>query len=1235
MMKFNSQIIQKPTTIERRTLRLMIIIGVIAIAFFLYTIFKTENIGYYPLYVLLMITMVYYCLKFLHEWYHYFSISANEKATTQKIYTVDILTTYCAGEPFDMLEQTLRAVQNISYPHTTWCCDEADDPEVKALCFTLGVKHVTRKIKINAKAGNINNALQFATGELCVVLDPDHIPSPDFLDNVVAYFDDPKIGFVQIVQAYYNQHESLVAKGAAQQTYQFYGPMMMAMHSYGTVQAIGANCTFRRAAIDSIGGHASGLSEDMHTAMQMHAKGWKSIYVPVLLTRGLVPATLSSYYKQQLKWSRGTWELLVTSYPRLFTKFTWRQRLHYFTLPFHYLCGLIFFINFLIPVISLFTGYIPLKMDVLGFALASFPVIAMGTFIRHYVQKWVVEETERGFHIVGGILQIGAWWVHSVGFIYTLLRKKVPYIPTPKNDNDPLPLLLNLPNIFIAVVSIVAIVYGLVNDYNPYTIFMVGLASMQVFFMIFIFSISGYIKTESTANNFINKIRQHTWLIVKSHGFIRKYAAILSVLVVSIFIWGFRQMQLLPTFLPEPLPQLEVFYTGIYQPENTDGLTNTSNVFAVDNEKNNFSIISFYIPWENKTASNFPEDSLQLVYKNNAIPLINWVPWITDPVSGKLIDEQVFKNILTGKYDTLINSYAQKMRAINKPIYLRFAAQQHNNLTAIIQNTQPTDFILAWQYVFAKFKNAGAEKVIWVWNPWNVETALDFFPGKKYVDWLAVNVLDYNLPKIEISGNSFDSLYRPYHNLTVFNLGIPVMIAEAGTLSPNKKIWWSDAWNNIDTAFTEIKSVVFYNNKFDHYFVELNKTKDINWNIDKDILLSSPTNSKLIIEAGIKLPQITSSNFNYQLPDTFKTVFYDKGYYWFRNRHTMMLKSLDADLIEMKKMGINTLERTMPGFYDKMLGKLLVKNNIKLISRFAVLALPNIIDDELKMKKEKEKILSTIKENLTNKNIVAWNLGDDILYNLENQTFKPDYFHFKNKYLFWINDVCNEIRLIDKQRPILIDLNWDEKGEARILEYQKYVPQINKFMLAADAKFAQGLKYNLKENMAWGKVPVLLWDSIPAIKKSGVIPAWQDIENTDYVTLNGLLDLNSRRKIGFRIVNNLWGTNQIAESPLPEIKILKPAKTTRPDVTLNYHIMYRKDDTKWRLYNAASGSIHFEWYLVRKDQYQNTMFLKKIGEGPSIALTIPENPQYYQLYVEAILGKDVRVTNSSLNTPLY
>jgi cellulose synthase (UDP-forming) len=181
---------------------------------------------------------------------------------------------------------------------------------------------VTRKEKKFAKAGNINHALKLAHGQIAVVLDPDHDPSPYLLERTLGYFEDPAVGFVQSVQAYGNQNDSFVAKAAAQQSYHFYGPFMTGTNTHGTTQAIGANCVFRRAALDSIGGHAAGLAEDMHTAMRLYAQGWQSVYVPEILTRGLTPSTLTAFYKQQLKWACGTFDLLFQEYPKLFRSFT-------------------------------------------------------------------------------------------------------------------------------------------------------------------------------------------------------------------------------------------------------------------------------------------------------------------------------------------------------------------------------------------------------------------------------------------------------------------------------------------------------------------------------------------------------------------------------------------------------------------------------------------------------------------------------------------------------------------------------------------------------------------------------------------------------------------------------------------------------------------------------------------------------------------------------------------------
>ena len=466
------------------TIRLMIILGLVTMALFLYWFLDNDHVGYTPLYILLTTALFFKLLRTLHEWYHYYAVSIPVKPQLRTKFTVDVLTTACPGEPHDMIVNTLEAIQRIRYPHTTYLCDEGDDPYLKAQCERLGVVHVTRTVKVDAKAGNINNALRQATGDICLILDPDHVPVPEFLDEVLPYFEDPDIGYVQCVQAYHNQKESLVAYGAAEQTYSFYGPMMMGMNSYGTAQAIGANCTFRRSALDSIGGHAAGLAEDMHTAMQLHARGWKSVYVPKILTRGLVPGTLAAYYKQQVKWSRGTFELLFTTYPKLFSKFTWRQKLHYFTLPMYYLFGVFNLFDFLIPSLSLLLAEFPWYVSLGEFVIMFTPFFLISICIRQYAQRWLHEKNEKGFHLFGGILRTGTWWIFLLGLVYSIFRVRVPYIPTPKDDKPKNNFVLSLPNILVCAGILGAIaytqyIYGHVYN-NPYVQMMVMFSLVNV-----------------------------------------------------------------------------------------------------------------------------------------------------------------------------------------------------------------------------------------------------------------------------------------------------------------------------------------------------------------------------------------------------------------------------------------------------------------------------------------------------------------------------------------------------------------------------------------------------------------------------------------------------------------------------------------------------------------------------------------------------------------------------------
>jgi cellulose synthase (UDP-forming) len=332
-----------------------------------------------------------------------------------------------------MFEKTLEACARVSYPHTTYLLDDTRDPAFAECARRHGAVHLELVGIPGAKAGKINAALKLTEEEFILVLDPDHIPFPNFLDHTLGFFADPKLGFVQVCQAYYNQYRSFTAAAAAEQTYTFYGPTQMGMHGFGCAVAIGANCTFRRAALESIGGHGIGLAEDLITSIRIHAAGWTSIYNPVVVSRGLVPEDFGSFCKQQLKWARGVFEVTFHDLPRLWYKLTGWQRLSYLTIGTYYLVGFTQFFFTFIPFLFFATGILPAQMSFVDFLLKGAPVVFFGVSIYLFVQRWMCHPaTERGLHWRGTVLKFACWPVFLMGFLLSIINADIPYIPTAK-----------------------------------------------------------------------------------------------------------------------------------------------------------------------------------------------------------------------------------------------------------------------------------------------------------------------------------------------------------------------------------------------------------------------------------------------------------------------------------------------------------------------------------------------------------------------------------------------------------------------------------------------------------------------------------------------------------------------------------------------------------------------------------------------------------------------------------
>jgi cellulose synthase (UDP-forming) len=395
--------------------------------------FRRGHVSEPVLFAALSVAFWYGVSRIVLGWVNYAAAAKPSRQSAAPGLRVAIFTTSAPGEPIEMFERTLAACASVRYPHTTYLLDDTRNPRFRDLAMKTGAVWLELLDVPGAKAGKINRALQLTDEEFVLVLDPDHLPFPEFLDRVLGYFADDRVGFVQVSQAYYNQDRSFVAAAAAEQTYTFYGPGQMGLYGHGACVAIGANCTFRRSALESIGGHGIGLAEDLVTAIRLHAAGWKSVYVPEIVSRGLVPEDLGSFHRQQLKWSRGVYEVAFSEFPRLAKRLSWRQRLAYFTIGTYYLNGATMALFLTLPYVYLWFGWQPAAMEFNRFLIAVAPLAVLGMALYVFVQRWLCDPVmERGLHWRGLILKGGSWHVFLKGTLLALLRADIPYVPTSK-----------------------------------------------------------------------------------------------------------------------------------------------------------------------------------------------------------------------------------------------------------------------------------------------------------------------------------------------------------------------------------------------------------------------------------------------------------------------------------------------------------------------------------------------------------------------------------------------------------------------------------------------------------------------------------------------------------------------------------------------------------------------------------------------------------------------------------
>jgi cellulose synthase (UDP-forming) len=389
---------------------------------------------------------------------------------------VAVVTTFVPnGEPLEMLERTVNAFVSLDYPHDTWVLDEGDDEKVKALCFRLGANHFSRKnfpqrqsregtFQSDSKHGNYNvwfHEIGSDHYDIIAAFDPDHIPHSSFLSSVLGYFEDPKVAYVQAPQTYYNQKASFIARGAAEETYAYYSSVQMASYGLGYPIIIGSHNTHRVIALKQIGGFAAHEADDLLITLCYQAAGWKGVYLPQILARGLTPVDWSGYLQQQRRWARSVLDVKLRHSFEHSKALSWKSRIMSFLHGLNYLhrAAMIFFYLFLIG-LMLATGTTPKVVSYLTVKKLGILCVVL-QLSEFYRQRFYLDpRNEWGFHWRVALLQYAKWPWFLLALADILLDRRVAYILTPKVKFKTQNHLLLMPNLLVAILLCSAWVVG-------------------------------------------------------------------------------------------------------------------------------------------------------------------------------------------------------------------------------------------------------------------------------------------------------------------------------------------------------------------------------------------------------------------------------------------------------------------------------------------------------------------------------------------------------------------------------------------------------------------------------------------------------------------------------------------------------------------------------------------------------------------------------------------------------
>lgn len=308
--------------------------------------------------------------------------------------TVDVfIPTY--NEALSVVKPSVLAALSLDWPRDklkVYILDDGRRAEFREFAAICGAQYIARTDNRHAKAGNLNNALPQTQGEYIAIFDCDHMPVRSFLKTTVgSLVGDPRCALVQTPHHFFSpdpfERNLGTFKVVPNESNLFYGLLQDGNDLWNAAFFCGSCAVLRRSALMEVGGIAvQTVTEDAHTALNLHRRGYNSAYIGIRQAAGLATTSLSAFIRQRTRWARGMAQIFRIDNPMFCSGLNLFQRLCYGNSMLYFFHGLPRLVFLTAPLTYLFFGLHIIHAAALTLLVYALPHLVLSNFTNSKLQ---------------------------------------------------------------------------------------------------------------------------------------------------------------------------------------------------------------------------------------------------------------------------------------------------------------------------------------------------------------------------------------------------------------------------------------------------------------------------------------------------------------------------------------------------------------------------------------------------------------------------------------------------------------------------------------------------------------------------------------------------------------------------------------------------------------------------------------------------------------------------------